>query len=245
MRGLLTLEDLRKAVAEGAIDTVVVAQVDMQGRLMGKRLQAEHFLDAGWREIHSCDYLLATDLEMDTVPGYREAGWATGYGDHVMRPDLSTLRVTPWLEGTALALADVLDHHGHGEVAHAPRSILRRQTARLRDQGWQALMASELEFFLFRESYEALRDRGYHAPTPISPYNEDYHVFQTSKEEAVMRAIRTGLYAAGIPIEGSKARPRRVRRRSTSATVRRCWRQTPMRSPRTAPRRSPGARGGR
>lgn len=204
MRGLLTLDDLRKAVAEGTIDTVVVAQVDMQGRLMGKRLQAEYFLESGWREIHSCNYLLATDLEMDTVPGYREAGWATGYGDHVMRPDLGTLRVTPWLEGTALVLTDVLDHHGHAEVAHAPRTMLRRQTARLRERGWQALMASELEFFLFRETYEDLQDRGYHAPTPISVYNEDYHVFQTSKEEAVVRAIRTGLHAAGVPIEGSK-----------------------------------------
>lgn len=204
MRGLLTLDDLRQGVLEGAIDTVVVAQVDMQGRLMGKRLQAEHFLESGWREVHSCNYLLATDLEMDTVPGYRETSWATGYGDHAMRPDLSTLRATPWLPGTALVLADVFDHHGHGEVPHAPRSVLRRQTARLRERGWQALMASELEFFLFRESYEALQDRGYHAPTPISVYNEDYHIFQTSKEEEVIRAIRTGLYAAGVPIEGSK-----------------------------------------
>jgi glutamine synthetase len=204
MRGVLTLEELKRAVAEGAIDTVLVAQIDMQGRLMGKRFQAEFFADGGWRETHGCNYLLATDLEMETVPGYAATSWAAGYGDYVMRPDLATLRVTPWLPGTALVIADVLDHHGHDEVPHAPRAMLKRQIARLEAAGFAAMMASELEFYLFRQSYEDVQAAGYRALAPIGAYNEDYHIFQTSKEEEVMRAIRTGLNAAGVPVESSK-----------------------------------------
>ncbi len=204
MRGVLTLEDLRRAVADGAIDTVLVAQVDMQGRLMGKRFQAEFFLESGWRETHSCNYLLATDLEMETVPGYKATSWAAGYGDYVMRPDLGTLRVTPWLPGTALVLCDVLDHHDHSDVAHSPRAMLKRQITRLAAMGYRAMMASELEFFLFRQSYDEASAAGYRGLAPIGPYNEDYHIFQTSKEEEVMRAIRTGLNAAGVPVESSK-----------------------------------------
>ena len=141
---------------------------------------------------------------METVPGYKATSWAAGYGDYVMRPDLSTLRRIPWLEGTALVLADVLDHHGHAEVPHAPRAILRRQVARLAALGYRPMMASELEFFLFEQSYREAHAAGYRGLTPISPYNEDYHIFQTTKEEEVMRAIRTGLNAAGIPVESSK-----------------------------------------
>jgi glutamine synthetase len=203
MPGNLTMEALERAVGAGAIDTVLVAQVDMQGRLMGKRFQAEFFLAGAHEETHSCNYLLATDLEMETVPGYRVANWAAGYGDYVVRPDLATLRVVPWLEGTALVLADVLDHHGV-EVPHSPRAILKRQIARLGEAGFAATMASELEFFLFRDSFAELHARGYRDLAPISPYNEDYNLFQTSKEEEVMRAVRTGLTAAGIPVECSK-----------------------------------------
>jgi len=204
MRGVITLDELGQAVADGAIDTVLVALVDMQGRLMGKRFQAEFFLESAHRETHGCNYLLATDLEMETVPGYRATSWEAGYGDYTMRPDLSTLRVTPWLPGTALVLADVLDHHGHAEVAHGPRAMLKAQVARLEAMGLRAYMASELEFFLFRQSYEELEASGWRGRTPVSAYNEDYHIFQTSKEEEVMRAIRTGLNAAGIPVECSK-----------------------------------------
>ncbi len=204
MQARLTLEDLSEAVAAGTIDTVVVAQVDMQGRLMGKRFQAEHFLKSAHRETHACNYLLATDYEMNTVPGYRATSWEAGYGDYVMRPDLSTLRRLPWLEGTAFALADVEDHHDHAPVPHAPRAMLRGQIARLAAMGLEATMASELEFFLFRESFEELHGAGYRGMTPISPYNEDYHVFQTTKEEDVMRAIRTGLNGAGVPVECTK-----------------------------------------
>jgi glutamine synthetase len=197
-------ERLTQDVRDGTIDTVVAAQVDMQGRLMGKRFQSEYFIDSAWQETHSCNYLHATDMEMETVPGYAATSWAAGYGDYVMKPDLSTLRRTPWLEGTALVLCDVLDHHTHADVPHSPRAVLKRQVARLADRGWTAMMASELEFFLFRESYDEAGDGGYRALTPISRYNEDYHIFQTTKEEDVMRAIRTGLQGAGVPVENSK-----------------------------------------
>jgi glutamine synthetase len=180
MPGNLTMEALGRAVGDGAIDTVLVAQVDMQGRLMGKRFQAEFFLAGAHQETHSCNYLLATDLEMETVPGYRATSWTAGYGDYVVRPDLATLRVVPWLERTALVLADVLDHHG-AEVPHSPRAILKRQIARLAEAGFTATMASELEFFLFRDSFAELHARGYRGLAPISPYNEDYNLFQTSK----------------------------------------------------------------
>ena len=204
MAGKLTLEDLKMAVAEGAIDTVVAAQVDLQGRLMGKRFQAEFFLDSAWEETHSCNYLQATDLDMATIDGYKSTSWAAGYGDYTMKPDLSTLRRIPWLEGTALVLCDVLDHHTHADVPHSPRAVLKRQVKRLRDKGMQAMMASELEFFLFRDSYEKANRKSYRGLTPISPYNEDYHIFQTTKEEEVMRAIRTGLQGADVPVENSK-----------------------------------------
>lgn len=204
MTGMLSLQQLSDAVAGGGIDTVVVAEVDMQGRLMGKRFQAEFFLESAHEETHSCNYLLATDMEMETVPGYRATSWAAGYGDYVMKPDLATLRRTPWLPGTALVLCDVLDHHHHEPVPHSPRAILKRQVARLAEMGLAPMMASELEFFLFEESFRDLHAAGYRGPTPVSPYNEDYHIFQTTKEEEVMRAIRTGLQGAGIRVENSK-----------------------------------------
>jgi glutamine synthetase len=166
--------------------------------------ELEFFLASGHRETHGCNYLLATDFEMETVPGYTATSWAAGYGDYTMKPDLATLRRVPWLPGTALVICDVLDHRTHEAVPHSPRAMLRRQIARLEGMGLQAMMASELEFFLFAQSFEELHAAGYRGMTPIGPYNEDYHIFQTSKEEEVMRAIRTGLTAAGIPVENSK-----------------------------------------
>ncbi|MFW6024317.1 MAG: glutamine synthetase family protein [Dichotomicrobium sp.] len=204
MPGNLTIDQLKEAFAAGEIDTVVMAQVDMQGRLMGKRFHARHFLDSGVHETHSCNYLLTVDAEMEPVPGYKSASWSQGYGDYMMKPDLSTLRRTPWMEGTALVLCDILDHHGHHEVPVSPRAILKRQVRRLAEKGLTAKAASELEFYLFRESFEEAHANGYRDLTPIAPYNEDYHVFQTSKEENVMRALRNGLYGAGIPVENSK-----------------------------------------
>ncbi len=204
MPGNLTLEELKKSVSTGEIDTVLVAQVDMQGRLMGKRLQAEYFLESAVNETHSCNYLLATDMEMETVEGYKSTSWSAGYGDYTMVPDLATLRRVPWLEGTAMVLCDVIDHNTHAEVPHAPRAILKKVTGRLEALGMTATMATELEFFLFRQSFEEAQVSGYRDIDPISSYNEDYHIFQTTKEEDVMRAIRVGLYGAGVPVEGSK-----------------------------------------
>ncbi len=141
---------------------------------------------------------------MTTVQGYKTSSWETGYGDYVLKPDMATLRPVPWLEGTALVLADMLDHHTHEDVAVSPRAILKRQVARARAMGLQPMMATELEFYLFENSYESLRDNGPRDLRAISAYNEDYHLFQTTKEEDVMRALRNGLYGAGIPVENSK-----------------------------------------
>ena len=203
MPGNLTLDALKSAVTRGEIDTVLVAGVDMQGRLMGKRFHAQFFVGGGYKETHCCNYLLAVDMEMTTVQGYKSSNWQTGYGDYVMKPDMATLRLVPWLPGTALVLCDMLDHH-HQPVAHSPRQILKRQVERARAMGFEPMMATELEFYLFENSYESLRDSNFAGPKPISAYNEDYHIFQTTKEEDVMRAVRNGLYGAGIPIENSK-----------------------------------------
>lgn len=199
-----TFDALKKDVAEGRIDTVLACLVDMQGRLMGKRFQAEFFVESAYEETHSCNYLLATDMEMETVPGYKSTSWEKGYGDYTLKPDLSTLHCVPWLEGTALVLCDAYDHHTHAEVAHSPRALLKKQVARLEAMGLKAFMASELEFFLFDQSFETARASGYRDLNLVSPYNEDYHIFQTTKEEEVMRAIRNNLQAAGIPIENTK-----------------------------------------
>ncbi len=199
-----TFDDLKMDVAEGRIDTVLAVLVDMQGRLMGKRFQAEFFVESAYKETHSCNYLLATDMEMETVSGYKATSWEKGYGDYTMKPDLSTLRKTPWLEGTALVICDVLDHHTHAEVPHSPRAILKKQVQRLEAMGMKAFMATELEFFLFDQTYDDARMSGYRDLQLASGYNEDYHIFQTTKEEDVMRAIRKGLQGAGVPVENSK-----------------------------------------
>jgi glutamine synthetase len=204
MPGNLTLEQLEKEVAEGRIDTVVAAFPDLQGRLMGKRFHAQYFIESGFEETHGCDYLLATDIDMETVQGYRVASWDKGYGDFALKPDLATLRLTPWLPSTALVLCDVLDHHSHRELAHSPRAILKKQLERLANLNMKAYMASELEFFLFDESYESALAKEYRNLKTAGAYIQDYHILQTSKEEAVMRAIRNGLQGAGIPVENSK-----------------------------------------
>ncbi len=204
MSAAYTFDDLKMDVAEGRIDTVLACLVDMQGRLMGKRFHAQFFLDGAFEETHSCNYLLATDLEMETVPGYKSTSWAAGYGDYTMKPDLSTLRKLPWLEGTALVLCDVLDHNTHEEVPHSPRAVLKKQVRRLEAMGLKPFMATELEFYLFDQTFESARAAGYRDLRTAGSYNEDYHIFQTTKEEEVMRALRNGLQGAGIPVENSK-----------------------------------------
>ena len=204
MSGTLSFDDLKTRVDTGEVDTVLVCLVDMQGRLAGKRFHARHFIDEAWEETHCCDYLLATDMEMHTVDGYAATSWRSGYGDYMMKPDLSTLRLAPWLPGTALVLCDVLDHHGHHAIAHCPRAVLKRQIARAEAMGLTPMMATELEFFLFRGTVDEIRADGFRNLEPVGGYIEDYHILQTTKEEAVMRDLRNHLYAAGVPVENSK-----------------------------------------
>ena len=199
-----TFEKLKQQVQDGQIDTVLVTMVDMQGRLMGKRFHAEAFLEGGFEETHCCNYLLATDLEMATPDGYVSTSWERGYGDYVMKPDLETLRPVPWLDGTAMVLCDILDHHSHEAVPHAPRAILKKQVERAAAMGLSPVMATELEFFLFDGTHDQIARNGFRNLQTISNYNEDYHIFQTTKEEGVMRPVRNHLRAMGIPIEGSK-----------------------------------------
>lgn len=200
----MTFEDLKEQIAAGQVDTVLVCIVDMQGRLMGKRFHAEAFLEMAEGETHCCNYLLATDLAMATPDGYASTSWERGYGDYIMKPDLSTLRPVPWLDGTAMVLCDVIDHHTHAPVAHSPREMLKAQIARCEELGLSPVMATELEFFLFKSTHDEIAAGGFQNLEPISTYNEDYSIMQTSKEEPVMRPIRNHLRAMGLPIEGSK-----------------------------------------
>ena len=203
-KGKLDVEGLRAKVKSGEIDTVVTAMVDMQGRLIGKRVTGHFFLSSVMEETHGCNYLLAMDMENEPVPGYEAASWELGYGDFVFKPDMNTLRQIPWLEGTALVLCDILDHHSHKPVPHSPRAILKRQLERLAEKGWVAKMASELEFYLFDEPYDSARKKRYRDLEHAGWYIEDYHIFQTSKEESLVRAIRNGMDAIGVPVEVSK-----------------------------------------
>ena len=204
LTGNLSFEELTAAADSGEIDTVLVCLIDMQGRLLGKRFHVRNFLESSYEETHCCDYLLATDMEMATPSGYKASSWERGYGDYVMKPDLSTLRLIPWLEGTALVLVDLIDHHTHAPVPHSPRQMLKAQVARAAKLELSPVMASELEFFLFELSYDEIRREGFRDLQPISGYNEDYHILQTTKEEHVMRPIRNLLYEAGVPVENSK-----------------------------------------
>ncbi len=204
MRGMLSLEELRDLVKRKKIDTVLVCMADMQGRLVGKRFRAEFFLETAEEGTHACNYLLTVDMDMEPVPGYAAANWSSGYGDFALKPDLSTLRRIPWLKKTAMVMCDVLDENTHQPVPHAPRTMLRNQIRRLEERGMSAMMASELEFYLFEDSLRKAHNKGYRNLKTAGYYIEDYHILQTTKEEKVIRAIRNGLQGAGIPVENSK-----------------------------------------
>jgi glutamine synthetase len=193
---------VRLIEAEGT-DTVLVCMVDMQGRLAGKRLTARHVLEDPGEDVHACDYLLGVDAEMVPIPGLQATGWDRGFGDFSIRPDPATARMLPWQPGTLLVLGDTVDQEGR-LVPHAPRSMLRRQVERLAAAGLTATMASELEFTVFEGDWRSLRAKGYRGLAPDGFYSEDYQVFQGTGKEGLMRAIRTGMEAAGIPIEASK-----------------------------------------
>jgi len=200
----IDLKGLESRIRDGSIDTVISAITDLQGRLMGKRVTGDFFLEHARGGTHFCTYLLGTDMEMRTPDGYRLMSWETGYGDYLAVPDWSTLRIIPWLEKTALVLADV-QHEESGEtVPIAPRSVLSRQVQRAREMGFDPVMASELEFYLLRDSYESAAKKSFHDLEPFGWYNEDYHLLQATKAEPLYRRFRNEMSAAGIPVEFSK-----------------------------------------
>jgi glutamine synthetase len=203
--GRITLDQLLDAIGSGHIDTVVTAACDMQGRLVGKRTVGSFFAEHGNHHgAHLCTYLLGTDMEMNTPDGYRLMNWETGYGDYLAEPDWNTLRVLPWLEKTAFVFADWLDESSGDLVPVAPRSMLKNQIARAEAMGFRPMFASELEFYLVKETYEEAEAKGFANLQPFGWYNEDYHLLQATKAEPLYRQFRNQLTAAGVPIEFSK-----------------------------------------
>jgi glutamine synthetase len=238
----MTLDELRKLVADGAVDTVLLGFCDMQGRLQGKRLVADFFIEEiAEHGAEGCNYLLAIDVDMNTVEGYAMSSWETGYGDFVLKPDLETLRLVPWHEATAMCMADITWHDG-SEVTASPRQILRRQLARLEERGWTALAATELEFILFRDTYEAAWRKGYRDLDPANYYNVDYSMLGTSRVEPLLGRIRREMARTGLKVETPRASATSASTRSTSATSPRWAPPTRTRSTRTRPRRSPARR---
>jgi glutamine synthetase len=200
----MTLDELKDQIASGDVDTVLLALTDMQGRLQGKRLTAPWFMqsvvDHG---AEACNYLLAVDVDMNTVDGYKMSSWDTGYGDFVMAPDMSTLCRASWLDGTAMLLADLQWEDGSPVVA-SPRQILRAQLDRLGERGWAAHAGTELEFMVFNDSYEQAWDAGYRNLTPANRYNVDYSMLGTARVEPLLRRIRNAMTDAGMVVEDSK-----------------------------------------
>jgi glutamine synthetase len=200
----MTTDELRSAIESGSVDTVLLALTDMQGRLQGKRLHARHFLETVLDHgAEACNYLLAVDVEMNTVEGYAMSSWERGYGDFVLKPDLDTLTLVPWQEGTALVLADVVWEDGSDVVA-SPRQVLRRQLGRLAERGWEAFAGTELEFIVFEDTYEQAWDAGYRDLTPANRYNVDYSLLGTARVEPLLRRIRNAMFGAGMRVEDAK-----------------------------------------
>jgi glutamine synthetase len=201
---MLSLDDLKKAGEDGTIDTIVTAFTDMQGRLFGKRIEIEYFLDeVTGHGVEGCNYLLALDMDMEPLPGYEMANWEDGYGDFGIQPDMSTLRRIPWLDRTALVLADVVNHDGSPVVA-SPRQILIAVYEKAQEMGFTPYAASELEFYLYKESYAEAWEKDFKNLTPTIPYILDYHILATTMDEAYLGPIRRGMMGAGIPVEFSK-----------------------------------------
>ncbi len=204
-RGKLDTESLERLVTQEQIDTVLAVFPDIYGRLMGKRITGRFFVDTVLQDaLHACEYLLACDMEMEPVPGYAFTSWASGYGDFRLRPDLQTLRHATWLDKTAIVLCDVYEAEREELVQIAPRSMLQEQVARAAAQGYVAMGGSELEFYLFKDSYEDAANKKYIDLQPFGAYIEDYHIFQSTKAESVIGAIRHHLERSGIPVEFSK-----------------------------------------
>src|SRR5438552_18078309 len=203
-RGLLTMEELQVAIGAGEIDTVVLAVTDTQGRLASKRMSAEFFLEeVAEHYSEGCNYLLAVDVDMNTVDGYAMSSWDRGYGDFVMVPDMSTLRRVPWQPGSVLVIADLTWLDGAPVVA-SPRQILAAQTARLAARGWTAMAGTELEFVVYLDSYEQAAARDYRDLTPANQYNVDYSILGTGRIEPLLRRIRNEMAGAGLYVESAK-----------------------------------------
>lgn len=205
MSGTHTREQLEQLIRDGSIDTVLMVFPDLQGRLVGKRTTGRFFLqsvaDAG---TENCDYLIACDMDNNPVPGYRFASYDQGYGDMLAKADWNTVRVIPWVEKTAMIMCDLLNVDSHELISVAPRSILQAQVDAAAAMGFLPMVASEIEFYLFRDTYDEAHDKGYRNLKPHSPWLEDYHILQTTKDEYVLGAIRRNLEAAGVPVEFSK-----------------------------------------
>jgi glutamine synthetase len=202
--GRLSLEQLTVAVEHGQIDTVLLAITDMQGRLQGKRMHARHFLDDTVEHAaEGCNYLLAVDVDMNTVDGYAMSSWSQGYGDFIFRPDFDTLRLVPWQPGTAMVTCDLEWEDGSPVVA-SPRQILKRQLDRLAERGWVAQCGTELEFMVFRDTYEDAWRKGYRDLQPANQYNVDYSLLGTARVEPLLRRIRNDMQAAGLRCESAK-----------------------------------------
>jgi len=200
----MNLANLSRQIRSGAIDTVVVALVDPFGRLVGKRFRADVFIDSIVKQgTHGCNYLLTVNMEMDPLDGFEVASWDTGFGDFAFVPDLETIRILPWQPGAALVLCDHVKHDG-SLVAESPRSVLRKQLERIDQLGMKCFCASELEFYLFNQTYHSAFEDGYKNLVPSSDYRIDYHLMQPTRDESLMRAIRNGMTAARVPIESSK-----------------------------------------
>ena len=203
-RGMLDIEGLRTAVADGSIDTVILAIPDLYGRLMGKRLDASFFLTDVAGGTHACDYLFTVDMEMEPVSGYKFSNWELGYGDVHLAPDLGTMRKLSWLDRTALVICDAELEPSHEPVEVAPRSILRGQVERLRDAGFEAMAGSELEYYQFRTSYMEAAQSGYRGLRETGWYLEDYNLLQGTRSEDLNGAYRRHLAASGVPVESTK-----------------------------------------
>jgi len=205
MIGRIDIDTLKRMVADEEIETVIAAFPDMYGRLVGKRFVARYFVDEVIAHgLHACDYLLACDIDMDPVPGYTFTSWAKGYGDFHPIPDFDTLRIASWLDKTAIVLCDVYHENRREAVPLAPRSILRRQVTRAAEKGFTPMAASELELYVFRDSYETAAEKGYINLQPVGRVIEDYHILQGTKEESLIGDIRGHLERSGIPVESSK-----------------------------------------
>lgn len=205
MKGKLTPKKLKKKAAKGKIETVIVAFTDHYGRLVGKRFDVDFFLASALKNgTHSCDYLLTTDMEMNPVEGFAFANWERGYGDFHLVPDLSTLRIADWLRKTALVFCDVQENKTHQLVEEAPRSILKKQWQKIQQLGYTCQAASELEYYVFENSYKKAHEQHYHDLKPVGWYLEDYHIFQGARTEFFTARARKHLKKSGVPVENSK-----------------------------------------